>query len=43
MHLRVDDNSRLLFLKVRAVSAELRDIVRVRNAYISDLGRVLGY
>jgi hypothetical protein len=35
MHLCVDNNSRLLFLKVRAVSAKLRDVVRVRNAYNS--------
>jgi hypothetical protein len=35
MHLCVDNNSRLLFLKVRAVSAKLRDVVRVRNTYNS--------
>jgi hypothetical protein len=35
MHLRVDNNSRLLFLKVRAVRVKLRDVIRVRNTYNS--------
>jgi hypothetical protein len=35
MHLRVDNNSRLLFLEVRAVGAKLRDVIGVGNAYNS--------
>jgi hypothetical protein len=37
VHLRVDDNSRLPFLEVRAVRAELRDVVGVRNPILAVL------
>jgi hypothetical protein len=42
MYLRVDNNSRLLFLKVRAISAKLRNVIRVRNAYNSSFRQLLG-
>jgi hypothetical protein len=35
VHLRVDDNSGLPFLEVRAVGAKLGDVVGVGNAYDS--------